>query len=426
MAEAADRGPLRPFLTRTVHIIGGGLAGLSAAIACGDSGLRPIVYEAGPQAGGRCRSYFDRELGCRVDNGNHLLLSGNRAAFRLIDRIGSRGTLAMPADPAFPFLDRTTGERWTMRPNRGRLPWWILSPSRRVPGTSARDYLALLALRRPPEGATVAALVPPGPLYRRLIEPLAIAALNTKPERGDASLMAAVVNESLGAGGAACLPAFPREGWSETLIDPAIAAIERLGGAVRTGCRVASLRIEDGLLREFRTPDGAVSLVPEDAAILAVPPWIAPGLLPGIAGPAEHEAILNVHFAVEADRGEAGFVGIVGGVAEWVFVKPGHVSVTISAANDRVEQPAEALAAAVWPDVRAALSLPEPMPPWRVVKEKRATFAATLEQNALRPGSRTHVRNLALAGDWTATRLPATIEGAIRSGRAAADELASR
>ncbi len=105
-------------------------------------------------------------------------------------------------------------------------------------------------------------------------------------------------------------------------------------------------------------------------------------------------------------------------------MKPDHVSVTISAANRMVDQPAEQIAAAVWPDVRAALRLPdempEGMPPWRVVKERRATFAATAAQDRRRPGARTPLGNLVLAGDWTDTGLPATIEGAVRSGRAAA------
>jgi uncharacterized protein with NAD-binding domain and iron-sulfur cluster len=97
--------------------------------------------------------------------------------------------------------------------------------------------------------------------------------------------------------------------------------------------------------------------------------------------------------------------------------------VTISAANRMVDQPAEAIAAVVWPDVRAALDLQGIMPPFRVVKERRATFAATAAQEGLRPGPRTALANLVLAGDWTATGLPATIEGAIRSGRTAAEAL---
>lgn len=412
-----------------VHVIGAGLAGLSAALALAEAGRAVTVYEAGPQAGGRCRSYFDRELGCRVDNGNHLLLSGNRAAFDYLDRIGARDTLGGPGTPFFPFMDLRSGERWTLRPSAGRVPWWIASRARRVPGTRPRDYLALLALHRLKPGATVAEALRRGVLYTRLLEPLAIAALNTPPEQGLASLLAAVVEETLLRGGDACIPRVPRQGWSESLIDPAVARLAVRGGRVLLSRRIAALGVEGGRAVALESPDGAIALGPADNVVLAVPSWIAPGLLPGLVAPDAYEAILNIHFRAQPGdaqaAAQAGFIGLIGGTAEWVFVKPGHVSITISAANRMVDQPADRIAAAVWPDARAALGLAEPMPPWRVVKEKRATIAATEAQERRRPPARTPVANLALAGDWTATGLPGTIEGAIRSGRQAADVLLS-
>ncbi len=116
-------------------------------------------------------------------------------------------------------------------------------------------------------------------------------------------------------------------------------------------------------------------------------------------------------------------MGLLNGTAEWVFVKPGIVSVTISAANRLVDRAAEDLAETVWPEVRQTLGLTGPMPPWRVVKEKRATFAATPAQQLRRPHATTNWENCVLAGDWTDTGLPATIEGAIRSGLTAAKAL---
>ncbi len=403
-----------------VHVIGAGLAGLSAAVALAEAGRSVTVVEAGPAAGGRCRSYFDREIGLRIDNGNHLLLSGNRDTFRYLDTIGARNTLAMPAEPVFPFLELSSGLRWTLRPNLGRLPWWVLSRKRRTPGTRAADYLSLLKLRRLDEGASVAASLPHGNLYHRLIEPLAIAALNTPPERAQARLLSAVMQETLFQGGAACIPAVPRDGLSESLIDPAIAWLRARGSTLITGRRVLGLNLAADSVSALET---AEEPLPVTAVVLAVPPWIAATLLPGVQAPTEFQAILNIHFKVEADRGPVGFMALIGGTAEWLFVKPGHVSVTISAANRMVEDSADAIAAAVWPDVKAALDLRCAMPPWRVVKERRATFAATPEQAARRPGTHTHLQNLVLAGDWTATGLPATIEGAIRSGRTAAEAL---
>ena len=400
-----------------VHVVGAGLAGLAAALSLVERGIQVTVHEAGPAAGGRCRSYFDRELGCRIDNGNHLLLSGNRAAFSFLDQIGARGTLAGPGAPLFPFIDLGTGERWTVRPSAGRLPFWVLSARRRVPGTRAWDYLGLLSLRRAAPDATVAEALKPGPLYRRLLEPLAIAALNTPPDTASARLLAAVVDESLAAGGTACIPSYPAEGLSETFIDPAVAWLEARGALVHLGSRVAAIDCSEGRV----TALGPYRVGEREAVVLAVPPSVATTLLPGTTAPDQFESILNIHLRVRADPGEAGFVGVIGGTAEWIFVKPGVVSVTISAGSRALDTPAVALAQQVWQDVRTTLRLPEPIPPWRVVKEKRATFAATPDQDRRRPPSRTSLRNLALAGDWTATGLPATIEGAIRSGRRAAD-----
>lgn len=404
------------------HVVGAGLAGLAAAISLVEAGHGVTVHEAGPQAGGRCRSYFDRALGCRLDNGNHLLLSGNRATFAFLDQVGARDTMTGPGRPVFPFMDMVSNERWTLRPNMGPLPWWMLVPSRRVPGMRLRDALPALGLHRAAATATVADVLRPGTLYRRLLEPLAIAALNTAPNEGSARLLGAVVQETLAAGGGACIPAFPREGLSESFIDPAVAWLEARGATVRLSSRVAGLTVEGGRV----TALGCVALASDDLVVLAVPAPVAASLLPGLVVPDRFEAILNVHFRVDdAPDGPdlmegAGFMGLVGGTAEWVFRKPGVLSTTISAANRAVDLAPDVLAQQVWRDLRTALHVPEPMPPFRVVKEKRATFAATPGQEAKRPATRTELPNLVLAGDWTATGLPATIEGAIRSGRAAA------
>jgi hydroxysqualene dehydroxylase len=404
-----------------IHVIGAGLAGLSAAMALVEAGRAVSVHEAGPAAGGRCRSYFDRELGCRIDNGNHLLLSGNAAAMRYLTRIGARDRMTGPDAPVFPFIDRADGARWVLRLDAGRVPFWVFDPRRRVPGTGWRDYLALLRLRRA-RGTVAEALGHAGPLYRRLLEPLAIAALNTPPEEALASLMQAVVAQTLGAGGAACRPLVPREGLSESFIDPALDWLRAHGAEVQFGHRLQAVERSNDHISVLHWADGAVPLAADDRVVLAVPPSVAAELLPGLAVPDAFEAILNLHYLAEAPTGEAPFVGIVGGTAEWVFLKPGHVSVTISAANRLSDVPGTALAAAVWQDVRAACpTLPEAMPAYRLVREKRATFAATALQQKRRPAvDGAGLVNLALAGDWTATGLPATIEGSIRSGETAA------
>ena len=411
-------------MSAEVHVVGAGLAGLAAALALVQAGRPVALHEAGPVAGGRCRSYFDRALATRIDNGNHLLLSGNRSAHAYLQRLGTRHTLTGPGRPMFPFLDLASGERWMLGLSAGRLPWWIGFRRRRVPGTRMRDYLGLWRLLRPGAGITVAALLGNSRLWRRLLEPLAVAALNTLPEQASATLFAAVVRETLLAGGAACVPAFPGQGLSESLIDPAVDLLREAGATVAFGRRIAALEIEDGRVAVLWTPDGPIRLGAATSVVLAVPPWVAADLIPGLVAPDHFEAILNIHFRLAQSPAvpwsEAGFIGLIGGTAQWVFVKSDVVSVTISAANAMVDRAAEEIAAAVWPDVSTACGLSGEMPRWRVVKERRATFAATEAQDRRRPGQRTAFRNLVLAGDWVATGLPATIEGAIRSGNSAA------
>jgi squalene-associated FAD-dependent desaturase len=414
-----------------VHIIGAGLAGLSAALRLTQDGHRVTLHESGPAAGGRCRSYFDKALGCRIDNGNHLVLSGNTATMDYLDLIGARGLLGGPAEAIFPFLDVGTGERWTVAPDPGPIPWWVFRRQTRVPGTKLLDYTQLLHLRGAGAEATVSdTLDRRSELYRRLLEPLAVAALNTPPDAALARLLNTVVKETLMKGGRACLPLYPRVGLSETFIDPALAWLTARGAALHTGRRVTALTRSDGHLSGFETTEGPVMLAPGEAVVLAVTAPVANDLLPWLPVPDAFEAIVNLHFLIDAapdgDIGAAGFLGLIGGTAEWIFIKPGIVSITISAANRLVDRSADELAAAIWPEVRLALDLPEPMPKVRVVKERRATFAATAAQEARRPTTRTPIANLMLAGDWIATGLPGTIEGAIRSGRAAAEALRTR
>jgi squalene-associated FAD-dependent desaturase len=413
-----------------IHVIGAGLSGLAAALSLTAQGRTVTVHEAGPAAGGRCRSYLDKELGLRIDNGNHLLLSGNRAAKAYIAEIGALDEFRILNQAIFPFMDLNTGERWVVRPNNGRIPWWVFSAGRRVPETRLSDYLAMARIARIRDDTVVADCMRRGRLFWWLLEPVAVAALNTSSREGLARLLGAVMRETLLRGGQACRAMLPKQGLSEALIDPAIATLRARGADIRLNSRIAELTIGGGRITALRGPEGPIAVGPDDVVVLAVPPWVAADLLPGLVAPDAFEAILNIHFRHAADPGgpvgEAGFIGLTSGTAEWLFIKPGHVSVTISAANNMVDDPGRAIATLVWPNVVDALGLPvrtkETLPPYRVVKEKRATFAATAQQEVRRPRTRTDLAaNLALAGDWTDTGLPATIEGAIRSGRSAAD-----
>jgi squalene-associated FAD-dependent desaturase len=288
------------------------------------------------------------------------------------------------------------------------------------------DYFDAVKLMRAPPAATLAqTLNTTRPAYRRLWAPLAVAALNTEPEQASARLLGAIFAKTFGKSGAALHPIMPKQGLSESLVDPALALIARSGGEIRFGQRLRAIRFDGGEVATLDFGRGETAVEAEDHVILAVTAPVASDLIPDLTTPNEFRAIINAHFRVDTLPGPAhSFLGLIGGTAEWVFLKPGIVSTTTSAADRLIDRTAEDLAQAIWRDVARAYSLDAArLPPWRVVKEKRATFAATPAQLQRRPAARTRWRNLALAGDWTATGWPATIEGAIRSGFSAAAAL---
>jgi hydroxysqualene dehydroxylase len=413
-------------MPRTVHIIGAGLAGLSAAVRLATPDNRVVVHEATAFAGGRCRSYHDASVGMTIDNGNHLLLSGNHAALDFLRTIGSRHRLIGPPAAEFPFLDLKNRTRWTLRFNAGRLPFWMFDPRRRVPGTRARDYLAVARLLWPKPDTTVGDTIAcNGVLYSALIEPLLLAALNIDPPQGSAKLAAAVIRETLAAGGRACRPLIARDGLAPTLIEPAVDYLRGRGTLIRLEHQLRAIRFDGERVAALDFGDESVALDAADAVILTVPPYAAASLLQGLTVPNEFRAIVNAHFRIEPPAAQPPILGVINGTTQWIFAFPGRLSVTVSAGDALLDTPREQLARTIWAEVAQAAALPAELasvlPPWQIVRERRATFAATPAQDKRRPGARTAWRNLLLAGDWTNTGLPATIEGAIRSGNRAAE-----
>jgi hydroxysqualene dehydroxylase len=402
------------------HIIGAGLAGLSAAIRLAEQGRKVAVYEAAGQAGGRCRSYYDAGFGSVIDNGNHLLLSGNDAAMRYLKLVGGADKLQGPGRAEFAFADLATGERWTLNIGEGLWPSWMFDPARRVPGTKPADYLAAMPLMWAGSRKTVTDVIgSQGALYKRLWQPLFLAALNTDPSEGSAKLAGAVMKRTLAKGGAACHP-LVAEGLSAAFIDPALAYIEARGGSITFGRRLRAFAFEAGRVAGLDFGDNQRAIAEGDTVILAVPPWVAQGLVPGLDAPNEFRSIVNAHYRLELPEAFPEILGVIGGTVEWIFAFPGRLSITISGADRLIGQPREELAAELWREIAAVTGLPSTLPPWQIVNEKRATMVASPRQDAKRPGQKTRWRNFFLAGDWTQTGLPATIEGAILSGERAA------
>jgi hydroxysqualene dehydroxylase len=409
-------------MQKIVHIIGAGISGLSAAVRLANANFKVHVHEATQQAGGRCRSYFDAATNLTIDNGNHLLLSGNHHALAYARSIGTEAGLVGPKRAQFAFVDLTTGQRWQLDLGESRLPLWVFDEARRVPDTGLRDYLALMPLIWAAQSKLVGEAIPcEGTLYQRLVQPLLLAALNVDPPEGSAGLAGAVVRETLLAGGQACRPLIAREGLSAVLVEPAITLLQGKGASIQFGHELREFSLSASCVGGLKFATDTVAIAPDDAVIMAVPPRPAAALLPGLKTPIKFRAIVNAHFRFDPPKDMPPLIGVVGGLVEWLFAFPQRLSVTISNGDRLVDMPREELAQAIWLDICKVSGVQGELPPWQIVRERRATFEATPEQNALRPGAATAFRNLFLAGDWTDTGLPATIEGSVRSGNRAAD-----
>ena len=405
-----------------VHVVGAGLAGLAAAVRLAQSGVKSIVHEAAAHAGGRCRSYFDAALGMRIDNGNHIVLSGNHATLAYLGCIGAGEALHGPDHAVFDFIDLAANERWRLTPSDGPIPWWIFDAQRRIPATKPRDFLAAMRLLWAGGEERVSdRMACEGPLYERLWRPLLLAALNTEPCEASAALAGAVLRESLAKGGRDCRPLVAWQGLSEAFVDPAVRFLTENGSSIHYGERLKSMRFEKHMVAQLNFGDALSEVSNGDGVILAVPPLVAGALVPDLQTPVAQRAIVNAHFRVAPPTGQAPITGVVNGTVEWVFCFPQRISITISAADRLLDVARETLAARLWEEVAAVTGMSGALPPWQIIKERRATFAALPSENARRPPCATQWNNLMLAGDWTQTGLPATIEGAIRSGNRAAE-----
>ncbi len=410
-------------------MVGAGLAGLSAALHGRAAGFTPRVYEAAGHAGGRCRSFYDERLERRIDNGNHLVLSGNQAVARYLSLSGEPDALVAAPRAAFPFVDVKANTRWTVSINDGPLPVWTLDSRRRPAGVGFFELASAGAILFAGEDDAIGDVVKGrGLAWTRFWEPMSFAVMNLPPETASAALMRAVLLETFARDGRRARPMFAPHGLGPALIDPAVSILEAAGAPIAFAHVCKAVEIEDGRVARLRFGNGrVVEIAAGDRVILALPPDRMNRLLPEIGAPEEYSSILNAHFLLEDGalaHGLPPILGVLGGVTQWIFPHGDVISLTVSAAEavEGAQRPQDELTGMLWAETKAALGLPAQAPykAARLIREKRATFTQTPEAVKRRPKATTPVKNLFLAGDCVDTGLPATIEGAVRSGETAA------
>jgi len=424
-----------------VAIVGGGFAGLAAAVRLARSGARVTVLERRPFLGGRAYSFADPVTGDVIDNGPHALMGAYTEALDFLREIGAAGKLRLQRRLHVTLADPVLGMGAVAAPPvpgplqgaAALLRYRLLSPGDRVRLLAGAVRLATRGEGW--QGTTVAqALARLGQSSEaraRFWHPLAIATLNEMPEAAAAAPFAAVVRRGFLAGARAARFALATVPLSELYTTDARRTVEEAGGAVLTGATVNTLALEGERVRAVVLRDGRQ--IPADAVVLAVPCGALLRLLPPALAQAPpfrslqslgSSPIVSVHLWLDRPVGwSSPFLGLLGGRAQWLFAcAPGRMASVTSGARFWDDASDETIVAEVLSDARAVLPALAGTTVTRslVVRERHATLSLTPAADAVRPGAETPLANLFLAGDWVRTGLPATIEGAVQSGRRAA------
>jgi squalene-associated FAD-dependent desaturase len=430
-----------------VVIVGGGFAGLAAGVRLSERGHKVVLLERRNHLGGRAYSFIDAKTGDVVDNGQHLFMGCYHHTIAFLEKIGRIDRLRFQERPRVDFLDRQGFASFDCPPLPP--PLNVLAGLLGMKGINLGDKLRAWKIGRAikSNGKVLPALTVDQWLDRlgqsklmkeRFFYPMVVATLNEDPAIASARMLKVVLQQAFGGAAKDARIGISRVGLSDLYTDGAADFIKSRGGEVLTGAQARGFIIENGAVTAVELRDGV--RIEADHFISAVPPSALSSMLTDEQKRKEFaqldslasSPIVSINLWFDRPVIDREFVGLLGTRSQWIFNKDlilmparhsNQIAVIISAARDYVDWTRQDL-------VQMALDeLHELLPESRsaellnsvIVKEREATLSHTVASDEQRPGARTSIPNLLLAGDWTNTGLPATIESAVMSGNAAAD-----
>jgi squalene-associated FAD-dependent desaturase len=437
-------------LAKRVIIIGGGFAGLAAGVELSQRGHDLLLLERRNHLGGRAYSFKDPTTGDSVDNGQHLFMGCYFNTIDFLKKIGSLHKLKFQERTRVDFLDAETGFDSFECPALPA-PLHVLAGLFRLKGLTPGDKLrafnlsATLRGKAQSNGALTVAewlkkLKQSDNIRERFWAPLVVATLNEKPEAASAKMLIKVLQQAFGGGRQASAIGISSVGLSDLYIDGAKEFIESRGGRIRTLAHVNKILMGDGKVTGVELKSG--EKLAADYLISTVPPNVLRQLFDeerrqkefAYLAKLQSSAIVSINLWFDRPLTDRKFIGLIGTETQWLFNKDAisvspessnHLALIISAANDYVSMTKHQLVEMALRDLHKLLpqSLEAKLLHSTIVKERDATIAHTVESDNLRPSARTSIANLILAGDWTDTGLPATIESAVLSGNLAAQQI---
>jgi squalene-associated FAD-dependent desaturase len=450
-----ENRPVAPSPRRPVVVIGGGFAGLAAAVDLAEAGRRVLLLERRSFLGGRAYSFTDKTTGDTIDNGQHLMMGCYHRTLGFLEKIGSLDKLKFQRYPQVDFLrEESDGSVTHASFKCPPLPaplhllgglaglktigWGdrlrALSVGLAVRGLDGdRHKLAEITVRE-----WLGSLRQSERIQRGFWGPMALATLNEAPEFASADMFARVIELGFMRTKRDSAMVISRVGLSDLYTIQAQSFIEDRGGEVRLNAEVARIEFEEDRATGVTLRSGA--RIEADAIISAVPYFALRRMLPAERASAhfpyldrfKSAPIVSINLWYDEPITDLEFAGLLDSPIEWVFNKnainqrgePGrvgrqHLALVISGAHDAATRPKDDLIALADAQVKRFFPAARGRRPSHafVVREYDATISHTVGTAGLRPSSRTRFDNFFLAGDWTATGLPATIEGAVQSGQ---------
>ncbi len=439
-------------------VVGGGLSGLSAAVELSSHGRRVLLLEQRKHLGGRTHSFIDDTTGDIVDNGQHLLMGCYHETRRYLRTIGSAHLATLQPGLRINFVDPRKG-LLTLAASTLPSPLHVLGGLVRMSHLSVPDRLRLMRVgkellrtsvdkERVLDALTVdewlSSLGQSKNTKAYLWDTIAIGSLNDSPSKVSALLFFRVLRAAFMGTREDSSLLIPNVGLSTLLVDPAIRYVLGHGGAVRTGLRIDEAVVHNERIASLRSGSG--ELLEASSFVLAVPFFdlssiisdelVAPGIPLFVSTP-----IVSINLWFDREIFPLEFAAVLNSDIQWIFnrskicsaatggpLERQHLSLVISGAEAYVEFTKEHIVEIAMNDLRRVLPAIDKarMINSLVIKERRATFSPRPGLESCRPDTRTRFRNAFLAGDWTNTGLPSTIEGAVRSGRMAAEAILGR
>jgi squalene-associated FAD-dependent desaturase len=423
-------------------VIGGGLAGISAAVNLTKLGHKVELIEASPKLGGRTYSYLDKETKTEIDNGQHVLMGMYNNTFELLDIIGSKDNLKFQSSLEIEFLRnevvlqlRAPKLFYPFNLFIALIKFGAFSPKEKFHSFS---FLAKVFLKQSSSFSEIDALTwlkqnsQSENNIASLWEIICISALNTSLNQASAKAFHNVLKKVFFSGEKAARMVLTNKPLTRTFVDPAINYFNKNKIEYHISETVKELVVKNNIVTEIKTENRV--LAGFDSVVLAIPHYLiekiksAKRLLNEQYFRMETSPIITIHIWEKKKSFSNSFVGLIDSNIHWVFNNDSHLSVVISAAEELINKSHQEIIELVAIELNKANSsfVIANILNYKVIKEKRATLKCTPKNEKLREFLKTDIKNLVFAGDWTNTQLPGTIEGAILSGKLAAVKINSQ